>query len=92
MEKLLHKSVTILRKHFVKQWKRFKKSRMKLNVCKEESKVDLSHSLSTILGLLEIRGIGHICIGKVGKGIWILIGSLILFIIGIATVILRFNV
>ena len=42
--------------------------------------------LSIILGLFGIQGIGHIYIGKVGKGVWVLIGSLILFVAGIATV------
>lgn len=42
--------------------------------------------LSIILGLFGINGIGHIYVGKTAKGVWILIGSLILFGIGIATV------
>ncbi len=42
--------------------------------------------LSIIVGLFGINGIGHIYVGKIGKGVWILIGSLILFGIGIATV------
>ena len=42
--------------------------------------------LSIILGLIGIQGIGHIYVGKVGKGVWLLIGSFILFVAGIATV------
>lgn len=42
--------------------------------------------LSIILGLFGIQGIGHIYVGKVGKGVGILIGSFILFAAGIATV------
>lgn len=41
--------------------------------------------LSIVLGLVGIQGVGHIYIGKVGKGVWILIGSFILFVIGMAT-------
>jgi TM2 domain-containing membrane protein YozV len=41
--------------------------------------------LAIILGLFGIQGIGHIYAGKVGKGVWILIGSLVLFVIGVAT-------
>lgn len=42
--------------------------------------------LAIVLGILGINGVGHIYVGKIGKGIWILIGSLILLAIGIATV------
>ncbi|MCE2506219.1 MAG: hypothetical protein J4F36_07090 [Nitrosopumilaceae archaeon] len=39
------------------------------------------------MGILGINGVGHIYVGKIGKGVWILIGSLILLAIGIATVV-----
>jgi len=42
--------------------------------------------LSIVLGLLGINGVGHIYVGKIGKGVAILIGSIILYSIGIATV------
>lgn len=42
--------------------------------------------LSIVLGIIGIQGIGHIYVGKLGKGIGILIGSLILFIVGIVTI------
>lgn len=42
--------------------------------------------LSIVLGLLGINGVGHLYVGKIGKGVWILIGSIVLFIIGIVTV------
>jgi|SRR5579885_96060 len=43
--------------------------------------------LAIILGLVGLQGIGHIYVGKVGKGIGILIGSIILFYISIALII-----
>ncbi|MBI1663536.1 MAG: TM2 domain-containing protein [Nitrosopumilus sp.] len=43
--------------------------------------------LAVVLGILGINGVGHIYVGKIGKGVWILIGSLILLAIGIATVV-----
>jgi len=39
--------------------------------------------LSIILGLFGIQGVGHLYIGKIGKGIAYLIGSLIVFGVGI---------
>jgi len=42
--------------------------------------------LSIVLGLLGINGVGHIYVGRIGKGVAILIGSIILYSIGIATV------
>jgi len=42
--------------------------------------------LSIILGLLGIQGVGHLYIGKIGKGIAYLIGSLVVLIIGISLV------
>lgn len=42
--------------------------------------------LSIVLGLIGLQGTGHIYVGQVGKGIAILIISLILFGVGIATV------
>ena len=41
--------------------------------------------LSIILGLIGLPGIGHMYVGKVGKGVGILIGSWILIIVGVAT-------
>lgn len=41
--------------------------------------------LSIILGLIGLPGIGHMYVGKVGKGVGILIGSWLLIIVGIAT-------
>lgn len=43
--------------------------------------------LAIILGLVGLQGIGHIYVGKVGRGIGILIGSIILFYISIALII-----
>lgn len=40
--------------------------------------------LSLVLGLIGLQGIGHMYVGKVGKGIGILILSLALFVAGIA--------
>jgi TM2 domain-containing membrane protein YozV len=42
--------------------------------------------LSIVLGLLGIQGVGHMYVGKVGKGIGILIGALILGTIGVLTI------
>ena len=42
--------------------------------------------LSIVLGLLWIQGVGHMYVGKVGKGIGILIGALILGTIGVLTI------
>ena len=42
--------------------------------------------LSIVLGLLGLQGIGHIYVGRVGKGIGILIVSLILFAVGLASI------
>ena len=42
--------------------------------------------LSIVLGLLGLSGIGHMYVGKVGKGVGILIGNILLWIIGVATV------
>ncbi len=39
--------------------------------------------LSILLGLIGIQGVGHMYVGKVGKGVGILIGSLILFLVAI---------
>lgn len=39
--------------------------------------------LSIILGLLGIQGVGHFYVGKIGKGVAYLIGSLVVLIIGI---------
>lgn len=41
--------------------------------------------LAIVLGIFGLNGIGHLYIGKIGKGIGFLIGSIILFAIGIAT-------
>ena len=41
--------------------------------------------LAIILGILGINGVGHLYVSKVGKGVAILIGSLILAIAGFAT-------
>ena len=42
--------------------------------------------LSIVLGLLGINGIGQIYVGRVGRGVAILLGSIVLFAVGIATV------
>jgi len=42
--------------------------------------------LSIVLGLFGLQGVGHMYVGQVGKGVAILIVSLILFGVGIATV------
>ena len=39
--------------------------------------------LSIVLGLFGLSGIGHMYVGKIGKGIGILIGEIMLWIIGI---------
>jgi len=41
--------------------------------------------LSIVLGLLMINGVGHLYVSKIGKGVAILIGSIILAIAGFAT-------
>ncbi len=41
--------------------------------------------LSIILGLIGLPGIGHMYVGKVGKGVGILIGSWILIAVGVLT-------
>lgn len=43
--------------------------------------------LAIILGLFGLQGIGHIYVGRVGRGITILIGSIILFSISIALIV-----
>lgn len=48
--------------------------------------------LSIVLGLLGLSGIGHMYVGKFGKGIVILIGSWILLVIGIALLIILIGV
>jgi predicted RNA-binding Zn-ribbon protein involved in translation (DUF1610 family)/TM2 domain-containing membrane protein YozV len=40
--------------------------------------------LSILLGLFGIQGVGHMYVGKIGKGVVILIGSLVLLVISIA--------
>ncbi len=40
--------------------------------------------LSILLGLFGIQGVGHLYVGKIGKGVGILIGSIILIIVAIA--------
>lgn len=40
--------------------------------------------LSIVLGLFGLSGIGHMYVGKIGKGVGILIGSILLWIIGAA--------
>jgi len=41
--------------------------------------------LAIILGILGINGVGHLYVSKVGKGVGILIGSLILLAVGLVT-------
>lgn len=48
--------------------------------------------LSLVLGLIGLPGAGHMYVGKVGKGVTILIGSFILFIAGAATLSLGFGI
>lgn len=40
--------------------------------------------LSILLGLFGIQGVGHMYVGKIGKGVVILIGSIVLFVIAVA--------
>lgn len=47
--------------------------------------------LALILGIFGINGVGHIYVGKVGKGIGILIGSIIILAIGITTAVFIFG-
>ena len=42
--------------------------------------------LAIVLGLFMINGVGHLYVSKVGKGVAILIGSIILAIAGFATI------
>lgn len=42
--------------------------------------------LSIILGIIGLQGVGHMYVGKIGKGIGILIGSIIIFLIGVFTI------
>lgn len=46
--------------------------------------------LAIILGLLGIQGVGHMYVGKIGKGVGILIGSIILAVIGYSFLIAGF--
>jgi len=48
--------------------------------------------LALILGILGINGVGHIYVGKVWKGIGIFVGSLVLLIIGFATLGMVFGI
>ena len=41
--------------------------------------------LSIVIGLFGISGIGHIYVGKIGRGVGILIAGFVLLIVGIAT-------
>lgn len=41
--------------------------------------------LAIVLGLLGLNGVGHLYVGKIGKGVVILIGSLILYTAGLVT-------
>jgi len=41
--------------------------------------------LSIVLGLIGLPGIGHMYVGKVGKGVGILIGSWFLIVVGVLT-------
>lgn len=42
--------------------------------------------LSIVLGILGLNGTGHMYVGKVGRGVAILIGSIILFALGIVSI------
>jgi uncharacterized membrane protein YdbT with pleckstrin-like domain len=48
--------------------------------------------LAIVLGLFGISGVGHIYLGKVGKGIAILIVNIVLAIIGGATIIIGIGI
>ena len=43
--------------------------------------------LAIILGLFGLNGIGHLYLGKISRGVGLLIGSIVLFWVGIATLI-----
>ncbi len=47
--------------------------------------------LSIVVGLFGLSGIGHMYVGKIGKGVGILIGEILLWIIGIALTITLFG-
>ncbi len=47
---------------------------------------DTATILAAVLGIFGLCGIGHMYAGRVGKGVGLLIGTIILFIIGFATV------
>ena len=42
--------------------------------------------LSILLGLFGIQGVGHLYVGKIGKGVGILIGSIILFVLALVLI------
>ena len=48
--------------------------------------------LSIVIGLFGVSGIGHIYVGKIGRGVGILIVGLVLIIIGFATIFIGIGV
>ena len=44
--------------------------------------------LAIILGLFGLSGIGHLYVGKIARGVGLLIGSIVLAVIGLATLVL----
>ncbi len=48
--------------------------------------------LAIVLGLFALCGIGHFYVGKIGKGVGILISALILYVIGFATLIILIGI
>ena len=48
--------------------------------------IDTATILAAVLGLFGLCGIGHMYIGKVGKGVGLLIGVIVLYAIGVVTV------
>lgn len=45
---------------------------------------DITLALSIVLGLISLQGIGHIYIGKIAKGVGILVASMTIFIVSIS--------
>lgn len=48
--------------------------------------MDTATILAAVIGILGISGIGHMYVGRVGRGVGLLIGILILDVIGMATI------
>jgi len=48
--------------------------------------IDTATILAAVLGFLGLSGVGHMYVGRVGRGVGLLIGILVLDVIGLATI------